>query len=369
MKPGSGDIRPGDDFLLRFGLAGNSNINGRVDDKDFMAVYDHKMLWRANWYIDESNPPNGVDWNDAHPWIEGNEWNKNENGNIVTGERAGKQTISLPDFTWITNNINKNAVSYDYNSHDSPFEFIKKMNNQQTILDHYAENNLGGAPFIEIDSWNNTTAPDDIHQNYLFGPNNTYGGGSNVKRVSSVPVFIDSQNYYPYIPGLNNLSFTNLNYATGTDCVGFLQRSASYTDSPYYWVDNWDDKFFLKDREWGDSRGKTSYTYSIFSKMISKKNPLGGQSLDLEKIIPGDIVYYDSLINAENENANWSHIMMVLEVVNTEDNRVVSPSDVKLIEATYSTSGGFGKTYNQKTLADLSNKNWVIVRLKRTGDN
>jgi hypothetical protein len=60
---------PGDDLILQFGLRNRktgivANI-GRVRDEDYVAVYDKKMLWRANLYIDEGLDD---DWNNVHPW-------------------------------------------------------------------------------------------------------------------------------------------------------------------------------------------------------------------------------------------------------------------------------------------------------------
>ncbi|MCP4176873.1 MAG: hypothetical protein GY756_03830, partial [bacterium] len=49
----------GDDIKLCFGFE-NSDIIAKSTDGDFFAVYDKKMLWRANLYIKENNN----DWND-----------------------------------------------------------------------------------------------------------------------------------------------------------------------------------------------------------------------------------------------------------------------------------------------------------------
>jgi hypothetical protein len=88
---------PGDDLLLQFGVrdrytgqavsistyvgdendAQVSTLTASVPEKDYIAVYDKKMLWRANLYIDESvtatflgteGVRESVDWNDTHPW-------------------------------------------------------------------------------------------------------------------------------------------------------------------------------------------------------------------------------------------------------------------------------------------------------------
>jgi hypothetical protein len=74
LRVKSGTICPGDDFLLRFGLAENESIVGTAAAADYCAVYDKKLLWRANLYIDEG----GGDWNNVHPWNNpvNNEWYK-----------------------------------------------------------------------------------------------------------------------------------------------------------------------------------------------------------------------------------------------------------------------------------------------------
>ncbi|MBN2535281.1 MAG: hypothetical protein JXB88_20545 [Spirochaetales bacterium] len=76
------NIRPGDDFQLRFGLAEDPEVTGKVEEEDFMAVYDKRLLWRANLYVDETLNENGTytgnpDWNDLNPWL-GNTQNPNE---------------------------------------------------------------------------------------------------------------------------------------------------------------------------------------------------------------------------------------------------------------------------------------------------
>jgi hypothetical protein len=51
LRVKSGTICPGDDFLLRFGLAENEDIVGTATAADYCAVYDKKLLWRANLYL------------------------------------------------------------------------------------------------------------------------------------------------------------------------------------------------------------------------------------------------------------------------------------------------------------------------------
>ena len=66
-----GAALPGDDLLLTWNLRlAGSNSTLMVEDqvfneRDYVAVYDKRMLWRANLYINE-----GIndDWNNLHPW-------------------------------------------------------------------------------------------------------------------------------------------------------------------------------------------------------------------------------------------------------------------------------------------------------------
>jgi len=55
-------------MLFEFGIdkAKTSVVIEReaLPDSDYLAVYDKKMLWRANLYIEEAKD----DWNDLHPW-------------------------------------------------------------------------------------------------------------------------------------------------------------------------------------------------------------------------------------------------------------------------------------------------------------
>ncbi|QEN05319.1 hypothetical protein EW093_11545 [Thiospirochaeta perfilievii] len=68
IRPLENNIRPGDDILLNFQLNINDNpIDALSKEEDFLAVYDKKMLWRANLYIDDDKT--GLnDFNNKYPW-------------------------------------------------------------------------------------------------------------------------------------------------------------------------------------------------------------------------------------------------------------------------------------------------------------
>ncbi|MBN1243791.1 MAG: hypothetical protein JXA15_13905 [Spirochaetales bacterium] len=64
---------PGDDIRIQIEIVKKSSgvviATARAQDKDYFAVYDKKLLWRANLYLrqNEATLGNG-DWNDVHPW-------------------------------------------------------------------------------------------------------------------------------------------------------------------------------------------------------------------------------------------------------------------------------------------------------------
>ena len=197
--------RPGDDFLLRFKVV-ETETDITATDGDFIAVYDKKMLWRANLYIDEkvdvddgAVENNTIDWNnvESNKWIVGNEWNYNfvfdtlhnyfhnkqnefrtdrdstgvnrlheyiESADVtiplLTIGNGEQSLITFNGFTWSWNHANGwnfyGRVAYDWDGDDGPFEFNYKMENQKVLLNQfYRNNNL--APFIrERISWPDT---------------------------------------------------------------------------------------------------------------------------------------------------------------------------------------------------------------------
>ncbi len=192
----SAQAYPGDDLLLQFKIKGSEEII-QTDKKDYIAVYDKKMLWRANLYIDEKTG----DWNNVHPWnappagdkIAGtwadsnsksylanwnasdwgcNEWNRSlkvenykensfEGLNILPVGNGG-QVTNFVSFTPLrpiagtmaapdkNKNVISNTIAYNYPEHakegsskgdpgsmDSPFDFNKKMLVQQLQLNKW----------------------------------------------------------------------------------------------------------------------------------------------------------------------------------------------------------------------------------------
>ena len=173
-----GKAYPGDDIILGVDIesldTGKLLLRKEMAGTDYFAVYDKKMLWRANLYINQPEPDySGKDWNVAFPWdappaagatVDGgnpawgrsdpnnpaswddkswgyNEWNRTmakvptfQNGatvglaNLPVGD--GGQVVTIPDFTplrtlpansqtpndenWITNTVAYSLPSHQY---------------------------------------------------------------------------------------------------------------------------------------------------------------------------------------------------------------------------------------------------------------
>lgn len=187
-----GDIDPGDDFLLSFGLLDSEQITGAAKEIDLIGVYDKKMLWRANLYIEEAN-----DWNDAHPWddedpwVHENRWNRTYDGSERLSENNnepnendylpadpsnalkgnGGQVVNIKKFTYhpaIDGDIETSAVAYSYGCNDSPFEFNDELRQQELLAQMY---NRDGVPFLQPksqwgDASNAETAADMTLEQY-----------------------------------------------------------------------------------------------------------------------------------------------------------------------------------------------------------
>lgn len=143
-----GTVRPGDDFLLQFGLLRNDALRGSSEKKDLIGVYDKKALWRGNLFISNNNDWNDVHtWDDSKDWIAENEWNIDRIDYNVNQNREekgnGTQIIDIHSFSNILYKDHDihNAVAYGFpendttsNCRDTPFEFNSKMEVQRKLL-------------------------------------------------------------------------------------------------------------------------------------------------------------------------------------------------------------------------------------------
>jgi hypothetical protein len=196
--------KSGDDINISFHIG--ERIATKIDKAPRLAVYDKKLLWRANLYIDEG--AGNADWNNRHPWVTGNEWNRTRNINpgdwnailddwTSTGEspitygsahvleklypnekvlpvgNGGQVVKYLPWVLFTQGGVNvNNSVAYGWGAQDSPFEFDQEVLQQKArILERRTLDSNDGDSATKYGSlpWNNSYgAPANIWDYYIF---------------------------------------------------------------------------------------------------------------------------------------------------------------------------------------------------------
>jgi hypothetical protein len=207
IRPIAGQAYAGDDIVLTASISIWSQLPGgklvkemanvKNDETKYLAVYDKKMLWRANLYIDErtSEDDRVHDWNDLYPWnapsgtgIAGpawwdaswgyNNWNKPD-GN---GKVPGGQVISIKPWTRFTDGSTiSGKVAYGWGLMDSPFKFNDAMLSQANYIRSGRDDSPGNAALylgvgFKALAWNEeqreTIAPGNNWYNYVFPQRN-----------------------------------------------------------------------------------------------------------------------------------------------------------------------------------------------------
>jgi uncharacterized protein YfaT (DUF1175 family) len=152
--------------------------------------------------------------------------------------------------------------------------------------------------------------------------------------------------------------------SAGVDCVGFVQRAASYQPDVYSLHD-------ISVLEWNDANGgprryivlfedknRNRFDQSFSLWKISRKIEGEYNSVtkltnypNLEKVIPGDIVYYF-------DNGGY-HVMMVQSITYLSgDERRTEIANIKLIESNWPS------VRNDKNVSQYSDPEWKIGRLQ-----
>lgn len=237
-------------------------------EKNYIAVYDKKMLWRANLYIDEG----AGDWNNVHPWntedknigwYGENEW-LDENAAI-----KGGQVEIISCTYWDGNKKIEKSVAYGWGCRDALTKYnnylkkesdlIKKgrdeLNQNQNEGNNNSQNinvlqNLTSDPAFNTLIWNESTgstyAPSDKWENYLFTKRTKetttdnkayYKYGTSTATDTQHKYYIDEHTYIPglstywaYGPeteGYEATQATN-HYSIGTDCSGLVESAIDY---------------------------------------------------------------------------------------------------------------------------------------------
>jgi len=370
--------RPGDDLRLRFKLS-NYNIEGTVDPCYFMSVYDKKLLWRAQLFIDETKNADGTasgnaDWNNENRWTHanGNEWDKDwfdYNGNGIYDEAGpynGGQCDIKPwtsIYTYFPAHeawaIQRgyplevhNAVAYSLGCDDTPYFFNMDMVEQKDALrTYYNTNNTtqvipNPAPTEHPGwaTWNDTVAPGDEWGNYIRG---------NPELTNSVYSITASggTTYYPYTTGfssyrrlfnlINNPDQSNIadfspeyifqqtKYSAGVECQGLITRSAGYSGNNYVL----DQELDSTRRTWTVTTG-AGIDINNWLNVSWVINDITDEQTSLA--IPGDVI----MING--------HVGIIYKI-NYNQNRLASDNQVFFIEAFGTTMA----THKERTWRDL----------------
>lgn len=350
--------RPGDDFLLRFGLAEKrgadgpyeTTVVGTAGESDVAVVYDAPMLWRANLYVDEG--AGTADWNNRHPWKdpEKNEWYVSQaNG----ADKDGGQ-IDIKAWTHFngTDTLIDNSVAYSLGGTDSVADFNADLMEQEVAIQSYYSNvnpmwQTQENPHSPWAVWEKSSAPGNEWLNYLI-PYVATAGTLN-------PLNVGGCKLYPYRPGyamkrkLENPSryrWEDVNYSAGVDCSGLVDRASAYVGNRY---ELQSDNKVQEVRELWSTLGLEHEKHAIVSLTDDKaanifrekswliwedKPPQNGIypddinsiALPVSSFSPGDIVLF---YTAEN---SCDHIAFVSEVRFSEGHSI-SRNGIILLEA------------------------------------
>lgn len=419
-----GNIRPGDDLRLSLKQYTSSNpteITGTVPQSDKLQVYDKKMLWRANLYIDEDdqyNPtanlnPNQTyqDWNNRNPWNStDNEWNRVLDGEtLTTGDTVssdisqlpvgnGGQTVRLTPFRWHNNsvsnaddNIVNRSVAYSVGAQDDPFSYNRHMLAQQ--------------PNVTPQQWNSYT------QNTYIPAYSSYMWKTQFrirKRVYSEPVanidittatpttdillencleedIYDRLDFYEAQLTPAEVPFTLITdheeyswwyesaQSAGVDCVGFIYRVAAYQGNNYLILD-------LPAMEWVNTpdphpgnkyhNPNEVYQYIRIGNVWRRSFTVVSEP-DKPANLWEIVRYSDSAATKAEMFKNVApgdilyypgHVMIINSVESPDEN--IQPSEIEMIEATWDDFDIEGRVFDEKTLQTYQGREWIMGRLR-----
>ena len=275
---------PGDDLIIGLKIYDKGTEESSIiwsKEKDYIAVYDKKMLWRANLYIDEGK----TDWNKKHPWNvpvngssggpvwwdgDGSQTAAQRWGNNKWNTANGEQIKIVSCTYWDGNKKIEKSVAYGWGCRDDLTKYnnylkkesdlIKKgrdeLNQNQNEGNNNSQNinvlqNLSSDSAFNTLTWNESTvstyAPSDKWENYLFtkrtkkttSDNKTYYKyGTSTATDTQHKYYIDGQTH---VPGLSTYwaygpeeeidyepaQATN-HYSIGTDCSGLVESAIDY---------------------------------------------------------------------------------------------------------------------------------------------
>jgi hypothetical protein len=277
---GPDGAKPGDDLLLEFAArprdssgpfryeidsdAGTVVLETRfrAAEKDYLAVYDKKLLWRANLYVDEGEG----DWNDLHPWNAPSKsgekapawwdssWGYNAwNSGGAAAVPGGQVTAIAPWTRWNDNATVLGAVAYGWGCWDSVPAFNEELNEQRDLIArgrNGEHQNYQSTDFERLLWTRDSAAPDRSWQNYVFpGRKQVNNTMQYHKALTQAELDENEQHLYfvngsqASVPGLSTYweeretsqyEYNQILRTSGIDCSGLAHRAALYEGSPYY---------------------------------------------------------------------------------------------------------------------------------------
>jgi hypothetical protein len=320
VDPNVGIIRPGDDMELRFALMDDRNKVTTTNRINFLAVYDKKMMWRAQSYLDErprdanGNLTGGAssDWNDSNPWTaaQDNDWDSNGNGGQFTIRPWTLPHDPDSEYfdTYPITTIN-NSVPYSWGCLDSPQDVNDDLDSQRGCLN------------IERGNWITTLAPDNDWRNYSNTVRIANGVTYNPYRPVLTSIMDHHGDYYDYNTPYDDGPSTAA--AIGVDCSGFVQRVASYSGNTYTIRDtSWTGEIGENRLLWSQYHSNVKINGTSFYNGSWRVYDATAEAGDINLIIPGDIITMDF------------HMVLVCKVVyQNSNNRILVPANVLVIEA------------------------------------
>jgi hypothetical protein len=398
---GPNGARPGDDLLLEFAVRpGDSSepfkyeidsdsgtvvleTRFRTAEKDYLAVYDKKLLWRANLYVDEGDG----DWNDLRPWNAPSRsgekvpvwWDASWGYNIwnsggAVGVPGGQVTAIAPWTRWNDNATVLGAVAYGWGCWDSVPAFNEELNEQRELIAHGRDKehqNYQSANFERLQWTRDSAAPDRSWQNYVFpGRKQVNNTIQYHKALTQTELNENKQHFYfvngspVSIPGLSTYweeqetsqyEYNQILRTSGIDCSGLAHRAALYEGSPYYVAKNSGSKYGTT--TFGDDAGAALLIRDSGWKLEDQTSAAARErDRDLiSRAVPGDIFVRSGI-----------HVVIIQDIARAaNEEKVSSYNQVSIIHSTQGSNKAATWMVQHDSWADLGNTDKTKYKLMR----
>ena len=336
---------PGDDLIIGVEILSSKYKNitsySKVwsKEKDYIAVYDKKMLWRANLYINEGEN----DWNNVHPWNTSDtsiEWFGENNWLVSDLPQTGGQ-CEIKEWTrWNDGETVTNSVAYGWGCWDSVNQFNNELINQRTAIGNYRnehpESNFAALQWINTQ----TTAPGtgtgtERWKNYIFQKDaaTDENGQNKISEINADVSVPGLSTYWDEKPRESFSSPKHDKYTSGTDCSGLVAMSANYSGNKYTLnnIDETED-FVEKTENTTTETNKSLAIYSDewFLKPDEELNELGKQKKKIQQEILAHAVPGDILVKPR-------HVVIIQNLHYLDDNMLII--DYSQVDVIHSTKG------------------------------